>query len=204
MIQKDGLFWSLFSAFFGMFDSPKQRGYPLWEGTENSSQLEAIKLTISDYPEYPLFMCSNSTLFGRPWCNKKPPWIHDSGRVKNHHNWIRNLLDYVGMRPTSGLRQLSRLLPGESHKVPVCADLCKLPVHFVPSKMSIISTPQGLETIKDLCIIKETKKVFEIRLQKLHFGEFQEIQLFGVQNRWNLDTSSPGKPEGNVYRQGHS
>ncbi len=101
MIQKDGLFWSLFSAFFGMFDSPKQRGYPLWEGTENSSQLEAIKLTISDYPEYPLFMCSNSTLFGRPWCNKKPPWIHDSGRVKKHHNWIRNLLDYVGMRPTS-------------------------------------------------------------------------------------------------------
>ena len=106
MIQKYGLFWSLFSAFFGMFDSPKQRGYPLWEGTENSSQLEAIKLTISDYPEYPLFMCSKSTLFGRPWCNKKPPWIHDSGRVKNHHNWIRNLLDYVGMRPTSATRCL--------------------------------------------------------------------------------------------------
>ena len=84
------------------------------------------------------------------------------------------------------------------------SDLCKLPVHFFPSKMSIISTPQGLETIKDLCIIKETKKIFEIRLQKLHFGEFQEIQLFSVQNRWNLDTSSPGKPEGNVYRQGHS
>ena len=103
MIQKYGLFWSLFSAFFGMFDSPKQRGYPLWEGTENSSQFEAIKLAISDYPEYPLFMCSNSTLFGRPWCNKKPPWIHDSGRVKNHHNWIRNLLDYVGMRPTSAV-----------------------------------------------------------------------------------------------------
>ena len=101
MIQKYGLFWSLFSAFFGMFDSPKQRGYPLWEGTENSSQFEAIKLAISDYPEYPLFMCSKSTLFGRPWCNKKPPWIHDSGRVKKHHNWIRNLLDYVGMRPTS-------------------------------------------------------------------------------------------------------
>ena len=63
------------------------------------------------------------------------------------------------------------------------ADLCKLPVHFSPSKMSIISTPQGLKTIKDLCIVKETKKVFEIHLQKLHFGEFQEIQLFGIQNR---------------------
>ena len=90
-----------------MFDSPKQRGYPLWEGTENRSQFEAIKLAISDYPEYPLFMCSKSTLFGRPWCNKKPPWIHDSGRVKNHHNWIRNLLDYVGMRPTSATNALS-------------------------------------------------------------------------------------------------
>ena len=63
------------------------------------------------------------------------------------------------------------------------SDLCKLPVHFSPSKMSIISTPQGLKTIKDLCIVKETKKVFEIHLQKLHFGEFQEIQLFGIQNR---------------------
>ena len=83
-------------------------------------------------------------------------------------------------------------------------DLCKLPVHFFPSKMSIISTPQGLETIKDLCIVKETKKVFEIRLQKLDFGEFQEIQLFIFQNRLNFDTSPPGKPEGNVYRQGHS
>ena len=62
-------------------------------------------------------------------------------------------------------------------------DLCKLPVHFFPSKMSIISTAQGLETIKGSCLIKETKKVFEIRLQKLHFGEFQEIQLFGIQNR---------------------
>jgi len=62
-------------------------------------------------------------------------------------------------------------------------DLCKLPVHFFPSKMSIISTPQGLEAIKDLCIIKETQKVLGIQLQKLHFGEFQEIQLFGVQNR---------------------
>ena len=48
--------------------------------------------------------------------------------------------------------------------------------------MNIIWTPQGLETIKDLCIVKETKKVFEIHLQKLHFGEFQEIQLFGIQN----------------------
>ena len=66
--------------------------------------------------------------------------------------------------------------------------------------MSISSTPQGLETIKDLCIVKETKKVFEIRLQKLHFGELQEIQLFIVQNRGNFDTSPPGKPEGNVYR----
>ena len=55
---------------------------------------------------------------------------------------------------------------------------------FSPSKMSIISTPRGLETIKkDLCIVKETKKVFEIRFQKLHFGEFQEIQLIIVQNR---------------------
>ena len=65
----------------------------------------------------------------------------------------------------------------------VDADLCKLPVHFSPSKMNIISTPQDLKTIKDLCIVKETKKVFEIHLQKLHFGEFQEIQLFGIQNR---------------------
>jgi hypothetical protein len=54
---------------------------------------------------------------------------------------------------------------------------------FFPSKMSIISTPPGLETVKDLGIVKETKKVFEIRLQKLHFGEFQEIQLIIVQNR---------------------
>ena len=54
---------------------------------------------------------------------------------------------------------------------------------FSPSKMSIISTPPSLEMVKDLGIVKETKKVFEIRLQKLHFGEFQEIQLFGVQNR---------------------
>ena len=54
---------------------------------------------------------------------------------------------------------------------------------FSPSKMSIISTPPSLEMVKDLGIVKETKKVFEIRLQKLHFGEFQEIQLFIVQNR---------------------
>ena len=63
------------------------------------------------------------------------------------------------------------------------ADLCKLPVHFFPSKTSIISTAPDLETIKDLCITKETKKVFGIQIQKLHFGEIQEIQLFGIQNR---------------------
>ena len=50
--DKGYLFWSLFSAFFGTFDSSKQRGYPLWEGTQNSSQFEAIKPTISNYPEY--------------------------------------------------------------------------------------------------------------------------------------------------------
>ena len=54
---------------------------------------------------------------------------------------------------------------------------------FFPSKMNIISTLPGLETVKDLGIVKETKKVLEIRFQKLHFGEFQEIQLFIVQNR---------------------
>ena len=48
-------------------------------------------------------MCSNSTLLGRPWCNEKPPWIHDSGRVKKHQNRIKKSWDYVGMRPTSGV-----------------------------------------------------------------------------------------------------
>ena len=71
------------------------------------------------------------------------------------------------------------------------ADLCRLPVRLFPSKMNIISTSHGLETIKDLCIVKETKKVFEIRLQKLPSGEFPEIQLFVVQNRHNFDPSSP-------------
>ena len=83
-------------------------------------------------------------------------------------------------------------------------DLCRLPVQFFPSKMSISSTSHGLETIKDLCIVRETKKISEIRLQKLPAGGFPKIQLFAVQNRCNLDTSSPSKSEGNVYRKGYS
>ena len=51
MILKGSLFRSVFSVFLETVESSKQRGYPLCEGTENSSQLEAIKLTISDYPE---------------------------------------------------------------------------------------------------------------------------------------------------------